>query len=246
MAAAMQLATGPPPALESALAREVTRAKEADPHTPVAVLIGGTLLRPYLERRLASLLGGIVNVHFLTPAELALALGERSLTAAGRRPLPPLADRVLLRQIAATHEGYFEPVRETAGIADALFHLFGELRGAGYDGETFRHAVGDACETPEKADALATLFDDWLSRRSGFYGAADALLSTAAPESPPWTSLTVHGLWEASPALRACLARLAERIPVTLLLPETGTDADEATADLRAWALATGAAEQTG
>jgi len=129
----IQVVTGSPPALESALARDIVEAKEGDSLAPVGVLVGGTLLRPYLQRRMAALTGGIAAVYFVTPGELALALGERPLTAAGRRPLPPLADRVLLRQLAATHSGYFEPVRETAGFADALFHLFGELRGAGYN-----------------------------------------------------------------------------------------------------------------
>ncbi len=239
----IQVVTGPPPALEAALARDIVEAKEGDSLAPVGVLVGGTLLRPYLQRRMAALTGGIAAVYFVTPGELALALGERPLTAAGRLPLPPLADRVLLRQLAATHSGYFEPVRETAGFADALFHLFGELRGAGYDAAAFRAAAAGACETPAKAEALAALFTDWLERRSDFYGAADALLS-ADPQSPPWTSLAVYGLWEASTALRRCLERLGESIPVTLLLPETGTDADEAVVDLRGWARAAGADER--
>src|SRR5829696_2206665 len=172
----MQLVTGPPPALEAALADAVGTAKQADPLAPVGVLIGGTLLRPYLGRRLASSTGGIVNVHFLTPGELGLALGERALSAQGRRPLPPLADRILLRQIGATHEGYFEPVRETPGFSDALFHLFGELRGASYEADDLRAALAGACETEAKEEALGALYTEWLKQRANFYGAADALL----------------------------------------------------------------------
>src|SRR6478752_882618 len=96
----LRLVTGSPPTLETALARQVEEAQREDPLAPVGVLIGGTLQRPYLQRRLAELNDGIVNVRFLMPSEFALELGERNLVVAGRRPLPPLADRLLLRSIA--------------------------------------------------------------------------------------------------------------------------------------------------
>ena len=129
--------TGPSLALENRLAEEVGAAREADPLTPICVLVGGTLLRPYLQRELARRSGGIANVHFLTPADFSLILGERAMWAAGRMPLPPLADRILLRQLVADEGGYFEPVRETPGLSDALYRLVRELRGAGYDGAAF-------------------------------------------------------------------------------------------------------------
>ena len=89
----LRLIEAAPTALEEALAHEITAAKADDPLAPVGVLIGGTLLRPYLGRRLADLCNGIVNVHFLTPSDLALALGERAMlgdwstaASAARRP----------------------------------------------------------------------------------------------------------------------------------------------------------------
>src|SRR5262245_20498085 len=91
---------GPSDLLEEKLAEQVTAAQADDRLAPVGVLLGGTLQRPYLQRRLADLTGGIVNVRFLMPSELAMALGEREMIRQGKRPLPPLADRILLRQIA--------------------------------------------------------------------------------------------------------------------------------------------------
>ncbi len=79
--ARLRLVTGAPDVLEGALAAEVRERREADPLAPIGVLIGGTLQRPYLQRRLAELNDGIVNVHFLTQSELALALGERRMIA---------------------------------------------------------------------------------------------------------------------------------------------------------------------
>ena len=78
-------------------------------------------MRPYLQRRLAEISGGIANVHFVMPSELALKLGERAMQTEGRMPLPPLADRILLREIATEHEGYFEPGPRDAGARATRF-----------------------------------------------------------------------------------------------------------------------------
>src|SRR5436309_2503826 len=130
----LRLLTGSPDALEQELAAGVAEAQADDALAPVGVLLGGTLQRPYLQRRLAVLNDGIANVRFLMPSELAMELGERTLVLKGRRPLPPLADRILLREIAAERNGdYFEPVKDTPGLADAFHRLARELRGAGYE-----------------------------------------------------------------------------------------------------------------
>ena len=240
----LRLITDRPARLEHALARDVKAAQADDPLAPVAVLLGGTLQRPYLQRRLAERNGGIVNVHFLMPSELALLLGERAQTAAGRRPLPPLADRILLREIALRHESYFAPVRQTPGFADALFRLVRELRGAGYDANSFERAVTGACETPTKDGALADLLARFLRRRANFYGPDDCIL-TADPDLLDAKALAVHGIWEVPAALRRCVEAIADRMPVTVYLPATGTDADDAHADLREWLAAVGAVPET-
>ncbi len=85
-----------PSELEAALADELAALREHDPLRPISVLVGGTLLRPYLRRRLAELSGAHINLHLLTPAELGLHLAEPRLIAAGRRPLVPLTDRALV------------------------------------------------------------------------------------------------------------------------------------------------------
>ena len=86
--------TAPLPVLEQALADAIAEAKTGNPLAPVTVMVGGTLLRPYLQRRMAALLGGHANVGFVTAGELALRLGEPSAIAAGRLPMPPLASRI--------------------------------------------------------------------------------------------------------------------------------------------------------
>jgi RecB family exonuclease len=226
--------------IERVLASYVAEGQASDPLTPVAVLIGGTLMRPYLQRRLATLNGGIANVHFLTASEFALALGERSLVDEGRRPLPPLADRVLLRQIGGEHDGYFEPVRDTPGFGDALHRLTRELRGAGYGSDTFGAAIENTCDAKGKAEALNSIFVDFLKRRSALYGPDDCLLAAKVGDLP-WERLAIFGVWNPPAALLEVLASVAERIPVGTFLPATGTSADTAVADFAGWLDARGA-----
>ena len=122
--------TGPIAALETALVEHVRTAKRDDPLTPVVILAGETLLRPYLRRRLVELIGPLANVHVLTARELGLALGEHRLIAQGRTPLPVLADGVLAHEAALTTTGYFDAVRNTPGFANALHRTLSDLQRA--------------------------------------------------------------------------------------------------------------------
>ncbi|MBA2428953.1 MAG: hypothetical protein H0V55_04430, partial [Thermoleophilaceae bacterium] len=156
--ASARLVLGPLRDLERALAEEITAHKGADPLAPIAILIGGTLLRPYLQRRLATLTGGHINLHFLTPAELALRLGEPAMIAARRKPLPPLATRVLVGEVAREARGYFAPVAHTPGFADSLHRLFRELAQAGLDPAAFRAAAPAAGGNRRKHADLVDLY----------------------------------------------------------------------------------------
>jgi len=129
----MRVITGRPDALSAALAERVGELRREDPLEPISILVGASLQRPYLARWLAARLGAHASVRILMPGDLALYLGAPSLVAGGRRALPPLADRVLLAEVARSHPGYFAPVAETPGFAEALYRLVRELKGAGYD-----------------------------------------------------------------------------------------------------------------
>ena len=103
---------GPIDALERELAADVAELQRDDPLRPVVVLVGETLLRAYLRRRLAEINGPYLNVHIVTPGELALRLGEIPLILAGQKPLPLLADRMLAQEAALSTSTYFDAVAE--------------------------------------------------------------------------------------------------------------------------------------
>jgi hypothetical protein len=125
----------------------------ADPLSPITLLVGASLQRPWLQRWLVARLGAHANVRILMPADLALLLGAPALVTAHRRALPPLADRVLLAGVARTHSGYFAPVADTPGFGEALFRLVRELRGAGSDLADLGPLLDGLTDAPEKGVA---------------------------------------------------------------------------------------------
>jgi RecB family exonuclease len=236
-----RLIVGPPAALEHALAAEISRAKGGDPLTPVTILVGNTLLRPYLQRRLADpgLLGGHINLEIVTFADLALKLGEPAMLAGKRLPVPALAGQVIARQVAAGAKGYFKPVAQAPGFAAALQRLFGELRQAGVGPADLAGSAPEIPDNERKAAGLATLYESHEAQRQGFYDPTDAL-AAADPGLLGSGAVIVHGISYVTALQASLLERLAVEAPIVILLPATGTDADQAHADLRAWLASVG------
>src|SRR4051812_9668832 len=137
----LALATGSHHAVERSLADAVRAQRRRDPLAPLPIVVGGTLMRPYLRRRLAVLTGGHLNVRMMTVGELGLRLGHARLVRDGRRPLPFLSDRILAQQVAVDCTGYFEPVAAMPGFPTVLLRTLRDLRGAGLDAAAFAAAV---------------------------------------------------------------------------------------------------------
>jgi ATP-dependent helicase/nuclease subunit B len=228
----LRLLAAHPTALEQALARELTSLREQDPLAPISIVVGGTLLRPYLRRRLAELSGSHINVHLLTPAELGLRLAETRLIAGGRRPISALADRALVHEVAREASGYFAPVKDTPGFAEVLGRLFGELRGALVSSDELSAAVGK--DGHEKYAELAELYERYCDVRAPFYDGEDCVAAIEPGDGEDLATL-VYGVWQMQPSLRRALEHLAGQFPVTVFLPQTGTTADNAHAELRSW-----------
>jgi ATP-dependent helicase/nuclease subunit B len=247
MPSSVRLITGPRADLERSLAASVRQAQAGAPLRPVHVLVGGTLMRPYLRRRLAEELGGVVGVHLLTPGELGLMLGERRLVDEGKRPLPFLAERVLASQAARDTPGAFEPVAELPGFPGLLARTLRDLRVAGVSSDALARAA-DA-EDPDDPDtqrlaSLAELHATVTRLRTGRYGSEDAL-AAADPTLLGPAGLIVYGVWETNALLRGALRSIAQHGPLTFLLPRSDTTADGILARTIAFANELGAqAEQ--
>lgn len=231
---------GEPARLEAAVLARIAAVRARDPLAPIDVLVGGVLLRPYLQRLVAESTPGLVNVRMTTLGELGLRLGEPTLAASRRRPLPAIAERALAAEVARGATGYFAPVAATPGFADAARRVLRELRQEAVDpDELARH--GDALESPAKADDIVSLYRRYLHARAGHYDGEDAL-AAADPRLFDGAELLVVGVWRLGATARRLVERLAERARVTVFLPALGPD--EPHAALRAW-LATHGAEET-
>ena len=235
----LKLISGPPGAVREQLADRVRGLRATDPLSPITVLVGASLQRPFLQRWLAGRLGAHANVRVLMPGDLALLLGAAPLVAQGRRALPPLADRVLLAEVARGHPGYFAPVAETPGFGEALFRLVRELRGAGYDLSNLGPLLDGATDAPEKATALTEILADFESKRTKFYGPDDAL-AAADPGLLGGLGLLVWGILDLQPAMERLIEAISERLPVDLFLPNVPAAAGAPLGALRTRLVAAG------
>jgi len=230
---AHRIVTGPVATIEPALLKHAFAAKGGDPLRPVVILVGETLLRPYLRRRLAELDGPHLNIHVVTVAELGLRLGERALISARRLPLPVLADRILAHEAAMASSGYFDAVSGTLGFGQVLQRTLADLQRAGISAERLAQAARELPER-EKVAALAEMANRHAKLRAGHYDADDAL-AAADPERLGADQLLVYGLWDATEVLRRVIAGIGARWPVSAYFPTAHPAAHRAHADLREW-----------
>lgn len=227
---APRLLTGSRHALEHHLADEVIAQRVRDPRGRLPILVGGTLLRPYLRRRLAELVGAHMNVRMLTVGELGLQLGHRRLVAAGRRPLPFLGDRILAHQVALESSGYFEPVAAMPGFPSVLLRTLRDLRAAGVSAAAFAAVVATQPDPRGKLAALAELYADHERCRHGFFSSEDGL-AVADPIAREADRLLIHGIWQPSALLLAALTSLSAHAQITVLLPRRHSGAADAFVD---------------
>lgn len=220
-------------ALERALAADVAALQRDDPLRPVIVLVGETLLRAYLRRRLAEINGAYLNIHIVTPGELALRLGEVPLVLDGLKPLPLLADRVLAQEAAISESTYFDAVASTPGFGHALHRTLIEVRRTGLTPDALDSATAGSLE-PDKLAALATLARRHCGLRAHHYD-ADAAMAAADPARLGTEELLVYGVWDPPALTRRVLASIAQVGGLHVYLPTASPTADLAHASFRSW-----------
>jgi ATP-dependent helicase/nuclease subunit B len=237
----IRLITGAPESIEHAFVDQIRLLRGGEPLAPVDVLVGGVLMRPYLQRLIAEQTPGLINVRFSTLGELGVRLGERTLAASEKRPLPAIAARAYAAEVTRGCTTYFAPVAETPGFAEAARRLIRELRQESITPETLAASAVERAESPAKGEALADLYQRYVDGRLAYYDGDDALVE-ADPERFEGTGLLVYGIWRLSAVARSLLERLATRTAVTIYLPSVDPDADGVHAEFRDWLESRGAA----
>jgi RecB family exonuclease len=235
-----RLVLGPPAALEDAFLTAVATVRERSSLVPLDVLVGGVLQRPYFQRLIAETSPGLLNVRFSTLGELGLRLGGPILAVSGRRPMPAIAERAYIAEIARGCGGYFAPVASTPGFAEAVRQLLRELRREGIEVDELEGVAPECLESAAKAEDLTALYRRYVEGRRDVYDGDDAL-AAADPDRFNGIELLVVGIWRLGAHAQRLVEALTERVPVTVFLPTAMEDADEAHAELRRWLLERGA-----
>ena len=190
------------PDLETALVQEIAAVKAAQgPFAPVTVIVPTRLLGLHLQRTLARQLTGHANLRFQTLDELH---------PAGSLP-SPLALELLCRKLALAlpADGYFAPVRDTPGFANALVATFTDLREAGLTA-----IPGPMAKLRELGGAYRQ-FCDWLTQHD--FVSSPAPAATAQLPAP----IYLYGFYDLNAVQKKLMEQLA---PAAIFFPATKHD----------------------
>ena len=210
------LVTGRLPDLEAAFLARIASIRRADPFSPIDVLVGGVLQRPYLQRLIADTSSGLLNVRFSTLGELGIRLGERALIDAGRRPLPAMAARGFAAEVARATEATSGRSRTRPASPR---RRAGSSASSGRRTSRSRRSSARAVDrrVGGKAAGLVDVYRRYLDGRADRYDGTDAL-AVADPTLFDGAELLVYGDLAArrarpSPARATRRARPGDGLP---------------------------------
>jgi len=213
-----------PPALD-ALAGAVHRAQVGDALAPVTVVVPSNAAGLAARRALARD-GGIANVAFVTPFELADRIGGAAAARAGVQPLTSAILAAAVRAQLADDPGPFQEVARHEATESALVAGYAEL-------SRCREATLARLEHEGRwVGALVACFRAVQARLSGF--ADETARARFAREvlqdgAPPWIgTLVVHLPQPVAPTFADLLRDLADRVPTEMIVGLTGEDGADA------------------
>ena len=152
-----------------------------------------------------------------------------------------------MRDVAAAAGGYFAGIAGGDGFTEALMRLFRELELGGFGSPpALERALREADQggNHEKFAELARLYGRYLTRRMSAQLIAPAERYAAADVAQLGGPLLVYGLWAPTELQARLIERIAAERVVTVFLPCSGLDADDAHGAFRARLLAGGAQER--
>lgn len=197
-------------ALERRLVEDVRTFRERDPLGALYLLVPSRLLGVHLRRRIARALGGVLNLHALTLPDLAERVAGLPLARAGRRPLPPVADRLVvvqaIRQAVPESGGYFSGVRAMRNFPAAVLRTLTDLKRAGVTPAALAASAPERAPEHAKIRELAACYRavETTLAEHRYYDASDAMaeatrLLAAEPGRLGAASVHVFGFVELNP-----------------------------------------------
>lgn len=222
-----------------ALSEEIARCQDADPLSPVTVLVPRATTGLAARRWLASgRLGdgspggrpGIVNVRFLPLGRFAAALGEPAMVATGRLPGSDAVELAAARTVLATGRASLLGAQtEHPATARALADAYRDLRPVP---RSRRRALADQGRRAAQVVALVEAMEELLSRWFDHADLAEAAVSVVRADAAGALAPYGHVIAYLLPALPPPYLRLLEAVgrhgSLTVLVGTTGVaEADE-------------------
>jgi hypothetical protein len=167
------------------------------------------LLGRSIVRRLARERGGAANLSCFTLPDLAERVAGLALALAGRRPLPPVADRLLvmraIRDAVPATGGYFSRVATRPNLPAAMLRTLADLKRAGVTPATLAEAGADSPKLVELAACYRAV--EAALAEHGYYDASDLLAAatrqlTEDPRRLEAAAVFVAGFTELNPLER--------------------------------------------
>ena len=189
--------------------------RREDPLGALLLVVPSRLLGARLRAGVARALGGIAGLHVLTLPELAERIAALPLALEGRRPLPAVADRLLvdraLRAAVPAAGGYFSGVLNARNFPAAMLRTLLDVKRAGLGAADLVAAFPGSAKIRELSACHQAL--EVTLARHGYYDASDLLaeaarLVTAEPGRLGARAMLVFGFLELNPLetrlLEAC------------------------------------------
>jgi len=204
-------------ALEGALASGLA-ALGPGPSRRVWVLVPTNLLALHLSRAVASSLGGVMGVRFLTLHAAAGELALRVLAERGGRPLPEGARELVFERSLGELDGgsCFAGFAEFPGSATTIARAIGLLKSCLWSPESLRRAAGRlAKRDAEAAGRLGELAGQWrrfeqFKREHRFFDDEDLLLEAARPAAGGPDAALLYGFYDLTPLQQALVRRIVD------------------------------------
>jgi ATP-dependent helicase/DNAse subunit B len=219
--------------LEARFVADVRGLRERDPRGALLLVVPSRLLGVRLRSGLARVLGGVAGLDVLTLPELAERVALLPLALAGRRPLPAVADRLLvdraIRAIVPPAGGYFSEVVDARNFPSAMLRTLLDVKRAGIGPTDLGAAFPDSAKIEELAGVYRQL--EGALRQHGYYDTSDLLVEAARlvatePARLGATAVLAFGFVELNPLEARLLEACGRAAPVLRY------DADVDTAEL--------------
>ena len=151
----------------------IRQIQQGDPLRPVTVIGPSNYAHLSLRHRLGR--SGIANVRFMVFPRLAELLGAPSLSERRGRPLTPIINSAVVREVASQAAGMLQPLRDHPSTHTSLRRTFRQLRNA-----TEAALNSLAAQGGLRAETVA-LYRLYRERLAGFYDPED--LAEAATQA---------------------------------------------------------------